>query len=369
MRSAIATNDARGVPNPRAPSGPSALAGWQVAPRLRYFAAMPSRRGPLSVLLALSVAWVLVAPPATAWNESGHMQVALIAYRRLSPATRSKVIELIKKHPRFSQDFSAKQPDNLQGPEQERQWLFAHAATWPDIARTQAGFHHASWHYINEPIYLSDDDLEAFEASGLTNNVSHTLPANPELDTLNVVQALALAKKNVAAVGTPPAVRALYLTWLMHLVGDVHQPLHTVALYSKRRFPSGDKGGNDILITGKRSLHSTWDGLLGTSDSVGYLASKVSAYLNEPELEQAADEAAKALSVDDWVEESYDLAYDFAYDAAIVAAAEGVDASGSKAKPSTSLAQSYFSESKEHARRRAVQAGARLATLLQKLVR
>lgn len=310
----------------------------------------------------------LVASPAAAWNESGHMQIALIAYKRLPPAVRSKVVELVEKHPRFARDFTAKMPDSLEGSEQQRQWIFAHAATWPDIARRQPSFHRPTWHFINEPIYLRDD-LSAFGASGVTNNVSHTLPANPELDTLNVVQALALAKKRLGAARVSPAERALYLTWLMHLVGDVHQPLHTVALYSKRRFPTGDKGGNDVLVRGKQSLHSTWDGLLGTSDSVRYLGVKVAAYLSEPKLERAADEAARGLSVDDWVKESHDLAEDFAYDPAILAAARQVEANGGRAKPATLLPPGYFAEAKERAKRRAVQAGARLAALLQRLVR
>jgi S1/P1 nuclease len=154
----------------------------------------------------------------------------------------------------------------------------------------------------------------------------------------------------------------------MHLVGDVHQPLHAVTFYSKQRFPNGDKGGNDILVKGKRSLHSTWDAFLGTSESVRYLETKVADYLKDPELEQAADGAARSLSVDDWVDESHELAVDFAYDAAIVAAAGEIEASGSRAKPSTELPPSYFSEGKQHARRRAVQAGYRLAALLQKLL-
>ena len=41
--------------------------------------------------------------------------------------------------------------------------------------------------------------------------------------------------------------KAIYLTWLMHLVGDIHQPLHCAAVFSEQ-FPNGDKGGNDAFI-------------------------------------------------------------------------------------------------------------------------
>ena len=57
--------------------------------------------------------------------------------------------------------------------------------------------------------------------------------------------------------------RALALSWLLHLLADLHQPLHTTALYSAERFPNGDRGGNDIAIRGGSNLHALWDGALG----------------------------------------------------------------------------------------------------------
>jgi len=101
---------------------------------------------------------------------------------------------------------------------------------------------------------------------------------------------------------------------------------------------------------------------------VRYLNDKVSEYLREPKLERAADEALASLSAAAWIGESYDLALDFAYDEKILSAVEAVEASGSKAKPSTYLPPSYLAEGKEHSKRRAVQAGARLAALLRELV-
>lgn len=58
------------------------------------------------------------------------------------------------------------------------------------------------------------------------------------------------------------AERALFARYLVHLVGDIHQPLHSVALYNKT-YPKGDAGGNLIsvvLINGSKSnFHSYWD--------------------------------------------------------------------------------------------------------------
>jgi hypothetical protein len=61
--------------------------------------------------------------------------------------------------------------------------------------------------------------------------------------------------------------KAVYLCWLFHLVGDIHQPLHTTALFSEV-FPHGDKGGNLVYIRldGRPTkLHFLWDGLLSRS--------------------------------------------------------------------------------------------------------
>jgi len=41
--------------------------------------------------------------------------------------------------------------------------------------------------------------------------------------------------------------KEIYLTWLLHLIGDIHQPLHCTAVFSEQ-FPNGDKGGNDAFV-------------------------------------------------------------------------------------------------------------------------
>jgi hypothetical protein len=56
--------------------------------------------------------------------------------------------------------------------------------------------------------------------------------------------------------------KALFARYLVHLVGDIHQPLHSVSLYNTT-FPSGDRGGNSlkiIILNGtSQNLHSYWD--------------------------------------------------------------------------------------------------------------
>lgn len=58
----------------------------------------------------------------------------------------------------------------------------------------------------------------------------------------------------------------MYLAWLIHMVGDVHQPLHCVALFNDPYAEKGDRGGNDFYVKPNQSpvnLHRLWNGALG----------------------------------------------------------------------------------------------------------
>src|SRR5258707_14605408 len=82
------------------------------------------------------------------------------------------------------------------------------------------------------------------------------------------------AMKVLAGSEATPEEKSIQLCWLEHLIGDIHQPLHTCTLVSAEH-PKGDKGGNDdgIRVDGKvMNLHSFWDEVLGTSEEYGAIA-------------------------------------------------------------------------------------------------
>src|SRR5262249_18363782 len=56
------------------------------------------------------------------------------------------------------------------------------------------------------------------------------------------------------------------LSWLLHLVGDVHQPLHSTTRVSTTK-PDGDDGGNGVKLTWPANLHTFWDDVLGCGDT------------------------------------------------------------------------------------------------------
>ncbi|GIT28900.1 MAG: hypothetical protein Ct9H300mP1_09460 [Planctomycetaceae bacterium] len=87
---------------------------------------------------------------------------------------------------------------------------------------------------------------------------------------------------------------AVCVTWLCHLVGDVHQPCHSTASFTARRFLRGDRGGNDVPIRGDKkdiNLHMYWDGPFGqTRRSTGKMVRRAAALLADRKLVAAGAE-------------------------------------------------------------------------------
>jgi hypothetical protein len=223
----------------------------------------------LCALLVAFLALTFVAVPALAWNDAGHRIIAMVAYRQLEEDTRTAVLELLRKHERFDEDFTNRMPKAISSADQEQKdrWIFAQAAIWPDLARGFRGddkkrFHHGTWHYINLPLFLSDEDATAIGNPPV--NLSREWWSGMRSRKMNLMQALAKCKARLTRPQTSKREKALHLCWLFHLVGDLHQPMHSTALFSQDRFPEGDKGGNSIPLVRGRNLHSLWDGLLGS---------------------------------------------------------------------------------------------------------
>src|SRR5688572_19032581 len=93
-------------------------------------------------IFLLAVATVLViafaALPVHAFNALGHKTIAALAWDELPPATRAHIVATLRRHPRFDDDFSRRQPAGLAEADED-EWIFQHAATWPDLARGLPG--------------------------------------------------------------------------------------------------------------------------------------------------------------------------------------------------------------------------------------
>lgn len=181
-------------------------------------------------VLACSALLSCAASPAHAWGPQGHKLVAMVAMEHLSPVARRNVRFLLGKE------------------------TLADVASWPDVYRpleTQTG----PWHYVDIPEGASTYDRER------DCPTQPTVKAGTSADKWRdcVVDRILFFEGRLGDTALDPADRAIALKYLVHFVGDIHQPLHTTGV---------QKGGNGIHVTvfgsdtcGKYpcNLHSVWD--------------------------------------------------------------------------------------------------------------
>jgi hypothetical protein len=338
------------------------------------------------VLVAALAAVSTLPATALAWHESGHRIVARIAWDGLTPAQRIFVSDLLVRHPRFAEDFVGRMPDAIkalpEGDGERRKWVFMHAAIWPDLLKGEAQslakqlaatgdgpdkpalerrladvkkYNNSTWHYDNKPVYLDPYALPPAPAPG------------PGPRPVGIQQALPAALKELGDRNLPAERRAVALAWVVHLLGDSHQPLHTVALFAANALPQGDLGGNKLIVTEPASretptnLHAVWDGLFG-SDAKAEPALTRQIVAAHPRRKLEAQLAAPAgqsveARVNLWLDESYRTADESTYDASIRAA---VLAASPTATP-IALDRRYLAAAKKVAMRRVALAGYRLA--------
>jgi len=306
-------------------------------------------------LLALALLFAVTAP-ALAWNDRGHMVVARLAWKKLNDCQRARVVALLRKHPHYKEYLAAGRPEGFS----EDEWVFLRGATWSDWVGTQSDlkreFAHPAWHFINYPYVPHGSRVDAAEHQ-------------PQAGQEHIVQALTDAIEKLKT-GTDSQ-KAIYLCWLLHLVGDIHQPLHCAQMVSEQ-FARGDQGGNLVLIRVRTQrspvrLHALWDGLLGTSLKVDPIArdcDAIEAVLKEKAARIQPD-LKEHTTFESWAKESFELAKKIAYldgELKFAPAEEQLDGVEAPEAPAD-----YVSTAERTARLQIGKAGVRLAEQLGKL--
>lgn len=182
---------------------------------------------------------VLFSLQATAygWGDTGHMTVAQIAFDDLSAAERARVNQLAALI-RFG----------------DIRYEFVTSACWMDDIRDSPMFEPIKdWHFITQRFIIGnavpDEPPPPVNAASIINWLIARIKSNDESNLK----------------------KAYYLAELAHLVGDIHQPLHTVTRFTAQQ-PGGDRGGNFFLLSSaapRPNLHSYWDaagGVFGFQD-------------------------------------------------------------------------------------------------------
>ncbi len=295
---------------------------------------------------------------AQAWNDAGHMTIARVAWERLSPAARSAATALLAAHPGYERDLLAEMPGDWTD---RALYVFERAATWPDMLRDPKhpmhAMHRSNWHYVNFPLVA-------------TENAAEMHPPPPQVDQLyNVVAAINKARADLADTSLSPADRAMALCWIEHLLGDSHQPMHSVSFFSKQ-FPDGDRGGTTfwVKLAGEPiKLHMLWDDLLGLPRAPRAIELMARDLLADPALTpEALARPLQRRDVLEWIAESRADARDITYLSGRLRGAASDERTG--APPAASkvpaLPFGYEPVARAAARKRAVLAGTRLADLL-----
>jgi hypothetical protein len=215
---------------------------------------MPMRadaRSSSAVFLFLGL--LLAAGPAAAWGDIGHEVTALIAYRHLTVKARAALDALL-----------ASDADSLTAAD------FASRTTWADRYRNTHR-ETAAWHFIDIEIDRPDAAAACFNFPPLA--AAQAASAGPAQDCLvNKINEFFAELKNPA---TSPAERLLALKFLIHFIGDLHQPLHTA--------DHADRGGNCIALSPSpdgqdNNLHAFWD--VGAVAALGHGAAQIAAALD-----------------------------------------------------------------------------------------
>jgi hypothetical protein len=217
-----------------------------------------------TILLAALAGVVLGTRPAYAWDDFGHRVVARIAWANMTPEARARAIAILRAAPAGSGLAGTVSGTLTQDQQAE---LFVFAATWPDVVRSMDDsvalrsemYHHPYRHYV-DTFWRQETDF------------GPVLPVDrrPEGDLLRDAPRM----QGWLTSGSPE-LRALGLAWVIHLVGDIHQPLHASGRVTPRD-PWGDAGGNDFKLEianpsapaanqYRRTLHGLWDGILTDS--------------------------------------------------------------------------------------------------------
>jgi hypothetical protein len=222
-----------------------------------------------TVLLHIVLALLLIPSSLHAWAREGHEIVAIIAEQRLHPDVRDAANTL------------------LEGT------TFIEAASWADKVRNEQT---APWHYVN--IAIMDIRYDA----------ARVCPQNQ-----CVIGQIERFSKVLADPATDFKKRQKALKYLIHFVGDLHQPLHAG--------DNHDRGGNDVQVEflGQTinpyrhqpwNLHAVWDsGILESHDrDAHHYAERLNAWLKtQPE------GALQDGSVVDWAMESHRIAKEYVY--------------------------------------------------------
>lgn len=327
-------------------------------PRRRFSSRQFFRAGAFASLLLGAILGLPAS--ARAWGCEGHQLIALVAEKHLTAHARAMVEKILTEGPIDpSLNRYCKEGDVD---------AVADGSTWPDDIRTQRP-ETAPWHYIDIPLGAKRQEVQKYcdpKAGCVTRAIDDQLAA-------------------LRSSSADPQKRAEALRYVIHFVGDLHQPLHAAT--------NNDEGGNCVPVaffdelpqlrnpqteSYAPNLHGVWDTNILAKATMGQTVNQVAAELDQSFSKNIAHWRKSAADLDAWAWESYLLAVKDAYGKlpahispevpqSVMSCSDDNHIGQRMLKLNERLANPYQNMAAPIVRERLAQAGARLALLLNQL--
>lgn len=245
---------------------------------------------------------------ALTWHSQGHMLVADIAAKHLAATPNgAKSLAWANSLLRPFSQFCG-----------EKYHPFTECATWPDKIKEQSWATMFSWHFQDQELLEEGFVPEKKKEVQVDQDVVWAIQS--------ITKHLSSMKEDPKGKSKSILGKSLALRNLIHFVGDIHQPLHTVSRVSKKN-PKGDLGANLFKIKrypqeGWNNLHFVWDHLFDQGSEVfspltqaeyASLSSFSEEIMAELPYEVLIDEIEGKSLATDWAKEGYEIARDFVY--------------------------------------------------------
>ena len=299
----------------------------------------------LKIAIPIILMFFFINVKCYSWFDAGHMIIAKIAYENLDESVRAKADSLIK----------------LLGDVDPEYTDFVQSATWMDGVKSTGIPFFNDYHFIDQyyVVYPIEETLQVTEQ--------------------NVVWTVENAISTFKDERSSDYAKALSLRFLIHMVGDCHQPLHATSRVTEEN-QEGDRGGNSFKVDpipygtylGEPSylsnLHKVWDsGVLAFTninaadyptmqDSITNDITKIDTYITSlsPKKQKEIKDKISNNNTDEWAIESYNFAMKYVY--------TGIEENGK-------LTDDYKKQGSDVCMEQAYVAGMRLANLLNELLK
>lgn len=203
---------------------------------------------------------IVLVTPVFPWDEVGHKLTAYIAWERMNPNVRDKVIKTLLDAPEDSDLNVHYDRFNSRSDSVKRRELFMYASIWSDVIRNRAfetrhkNYNQGDWHYAD--IFWKQENGKAMILTDFPEESGKAIPKLFDFEKILKDPSYKTEEKAIA------------LAWFLHVGGDIHNPVHNAARITENS-PKGDQGGNRFVLRKRAenqrglNLHSYWDGIIG----------------------------------------------------------------------------------------------------------